>query len=148
MKRIPLMLFCVSIAVISCKKEKSKTTETETNTPGVIGSQMIGTWRADSTTCVNMSSGIVQPTTNYTDSSFYNIIEYLSDSTYKETFTEPDQSASTNFVLNESSHSFRYKNVNGVIGTDIYTVLNVDAHSMVIEYYQNTVVRYRAYHSR
>lgn len=145
------MLFCVSIAVASCKKEKPTSTEKDTTTPttpGVLGSQLIGTWRADSLTCVVTSSGIVQPTTDYTDSSFYNIIEYQSDSTYKETFTEPTHSASTRFVLNENSHSFRYKNSNGVIGSDVYTVLNVDAHSLVIEYYQNTVVRYRAYHSR
>jgi hypothetical protein len=147
MKRIPLILFCISIAVLSCKKEKSVTTNTpQINEPSALGEQIVGGWIADSTRYFRTSDGYIFSTDPW-PAGTTRTIAYVSDSTYSETNVGQQATATVWLVLNDAGY-YRYKNSNGDIGETKFYYTVLDEHHMVTDSYWNSNTTRRDYLSR
>jgi hypothetical protein len=147
MKRIPLMLFCLAITVVSCKKEKPEPTNTpQINEPSALGEQIVGMWTADSTRYFRTSDGHIFSTDPWPTGTSREIA-YISDTTYSETNYGQQGSATTWLVLNNAGY-YRYKNSNGAIGETKFYYTVLDEHHMVTDSYWNSNTTRRDYLSR
>lgn len=160
MKRIPLMLFCVSMAIASCKKESPEPTNTPPSTttveePGEWGSQMVGTWSMDSIRFYgNHSPESYINTTYYPNSyitiEFKSIDTYGNNNVYKETGIISGQPIDRYFSLHEYLGWFRYSTDIGIIlePNNTYKVIEISPDKMVTEYYAPDLKRWVRYFSR
>lgn len=154
------MLFCVSIAIASCKKEtpEPKNTPPPTTTveePGEWGVQMVGTWSMDSIRFYGDHSPESYVNTTYYPNShitieFKSMDTYGNRNVYREIGVISGESIDRYFSLHESLGWFNYSTDVGVITepNTTYKVIEISPNEMVTEVYAPNLYRWVRYYSR